>query len=125
MLVYPADLSPDDRRQVINVAQCAAQALGDADGSTRNVVVRRRRAAKGRRGCDGRGGCSPRDVMQRGRAEERDAGEARERLTETLVGGERSGGYDVLACWSVKKCVNPDCGRLYLNRDKNAARNIA
>lgn len=29
------------------------------------------------------------------------------------------------ACWSVKMCSNPDCGRLYLNREKKAARNIA
>lgn len=106
VLVYAADLSPDDRWQVINVAQCAAQALGEADGGKRKVVVRRRRASKGRRGCDGCGGWSPRDVTRRGRAEERDAGEARERWPEILVSGKRSGGYDVLACLSVKKCVN-------------------
>lgn len=60
VLVYLTDVSQEYRRNVINLTQCAAQALGDADCGLCKAVVRRRSAAKWRCGCHGRGRCSPR-----------------------------------------------------------------
>lgn len=123
--VYPTARSPPARRQVWNgtaLAESRKQQQAQGGGAGAKPVQPRRCATKGHRGSHPRRGGVERDAQKRAVAARLDEEWAAQRLEALTM---RASGRDEKAAWSARKCVSLDCPVTCVNRDKNAARNIA